>query len=178
MERWVEPFCTWAELIKRSDDAFGPLKKHESTARINDPDQLIHQAWKLLISNQPHDSICGCSVDETHNDMISRFDQLDQIAETLTEQSLEAILSEINTEVPDVEGKFSAITVFNAAPYPKTDLVSVNLEMPNENFAPELSILTEMKLRVNGSGKTASFWNRTLLKPCFRACFRQFSKRF
>ncbi|MBP7213504.1 MAG: hypothetical protein KBA03_04655, partial [Anaerolineaceae bacterium] len=69
MERWVEPFCTWAELIKRGDDAFGPVNKHEITARINDPDQLIHQAWKLLISNQPHDSICGCSVDETHNDM-------------------------------------------------------------------------------------------------------------
>lgn len=138
MERWVEPFCTWAELIKRGDDAFGPLNKHERTARINDPDQLIHQAWKLLISNQPHDSICGCSIDETHNDMISRFDQLDQIAETLTEQSLNAISSEINTEGPAVDGKFSAITVYNAAPYPKTDLVSVNLELPNENFAPRI----------------------------------------
>ncbi|NLC29503.1 MAG: hypothetical protein GX773_03505, partial [Chloroflexi bacterium] len=133
LERWVEPFSTWAELLKRGDDAFLPQKHHEKSARINDPGPVIHQTWKLLISNHPHDSICGCSIDETHADMISRFDQVDQIAEALTKQSLEAIISEINTQKPEFDNKLAAVTVFNASPYPKTDLVSVSIDLPEEN---------------------------------------------
>lgn len=132
LERWVEPFSTWVELLKRGDDAFLPLSQHEKSARLNDPGPIIHQTWKLLISNHPHDSICGCSVDETHADMVSRFDQVDQVAEALTEQNLTAILSEINTQGPELDNKLAAVTVFNASPYPKTDLVSVNIDMPAE----------------------------------------------
>lgn len=130
MERWVEPFTTWAELLKRGDDAFLPLKQHEKTARINDPGPLIHQTWKLLIANHPHDSICGCSIDETHNDMVSRFDQVDQTGEVLTKHSLAAILSETDTTGPDLDNKHVAVTVFNASPYAKTDLISVDIDHP------------------------------------------------
>ena len=134
LERWVEPFSTWAELLKRGDAAFLPLEHHEKSNRLNDPGPIIHQIWKLLISNQPHDSICGCSIDETHNDMISRFDQVDQVGESLTEQSLAAIQTEIDTQGPDLEGKLAAVTVFNASPYPKTDLVSVDIDLPGDDY--------------------------------------------
>ncbi len=29
--------------------------------------------WKLQLKNQPHDSICGCSVDEVHREMMQRW---------------------------------------------------------------------------------------------------------
>ena len=32
-------------------------------------------AWKTLLQNAPHDSICGCSVDEVHREMEIRFCQ-------------------------------------------------------------------------------------------------------
>src|SRR5690606_34236575 len=35
----------------------------------------LHQAWTWLLQNHPHDSICGCSIDQVHRDMIYRFDQ-------------------------------------------------------------------------------------------------------
>lgn len=132
LERWVEPFSTWAELVKRGQNAFLPIRETEATTRVNDPGPIIHQAWKLLISNHPHDSICGCSIDETHSDMVSRFDQVDQIAELITDQSLNAILSEIDTTNGDHPNCKSAITVFNAAPYPKTDLVTVDVDLPDD----------------------------------------------
>ena len=132
LERWVEPFCSWAELLKSGEQSFLPLKEHEKSSRINDPGPVIHQTWKLLISNHPHDSICGCSVDETHDDMISRFDQVDQVAEELTKQSLTAIQSEINTQGPALDNKLAAVTVFNASPYPKTDLVSARIDVADE----------------------------------------------
>lgn len=134
LERWAEPFSTWAELLKRGDGAFLPLKQHEKSTRLNDPGPILHQAWKLLISNHPHDSICGCSIDETHADMVSRFDQVDQIAEAITSQSLAAIQSEIDTQGPELENKLAAVTVYNASPYSKSDLVSVSVDLPGEDF--------------------------------------------
>ena len=32
------------------------------------------------MENHPHDSICGCSIDQVHDEMKPRFDQADQIA--------------------------------------------------------------------------------------------------
>lgn len=34
--------------------------------------------WKLLIQNHPHDSICGCSVDEVHSHMLDRFRRVEE----------------------------------------------------------------------------------------------------
>ena len=36
-------------------------------------DEMLHYAWKCLFENYPHDSICGCSVDEVHKKMETRF---------------------------------------------------------------------------------------------------------
>ena len=33
----------------------------------------LNYLWKLLLQNHPHDSICGCSVDEVHSEMETRF---------------------------------------------------------------------------------------------------------
>jgi alpha-mannosidase len=38
-------------------------------------------AWKTLLKNHPHDSICGCSIDEVHEEMGPRFDAVEQTAE-------------------------------------------------------------------------------------------------
>ena len=138
LERWVEPFSTWAELLKRGENAFLPIQTVEKTSRLNDPGPVIHQAWKLLISNHPHDSICGCSIDETHNDMISRFDQVDQISELITEQSLSAILSEIDTTDSNLSHQQGAVTVFNASPYRKSELVSVSVDLPFVGANPHI----------------------------------------
>ena len=38
----------------------------------------LELAWRDLLRNHPHDSICGCSCDEVHRDMAVRFEQLDR----------------------------------------------------------------------------------------------------
>ncbi len=38
-------------------------------------DGFLKLAQKYLIQNHPHDSICGCSIDQVHRDMMYRFDQ-------------------------------------------------------------------------------------------------------
>ena len=42
------------------------------------PDADLRLAWRDLLRNHPHDSICGCSCDEVHRDMLVRYEQLDR----------------------------------------------------------------------------------------------------
>jgi len=47
------------------------------------PSGAIGYAWKLLLRNHPHDSICGCSTDEVHREMMPRFSGVIETAEQL-----------------------------------------------------------------------------------------------
>jgi mannosylglycerate hydrolase len=37
------------------------------------PQALLRHAWQTLLKNHPHDSICGCSIDAVHDEMMTRF---------------------------------------------------------------------------------------------------------
>lgn len=53
------------------------------------PDGLIGCAWKLLLKNHPHDSICGCSTDTVHQEMEPRFAGVIETARRLVRNTLE-----------------------------------------------------------------------------------------
>ena len=42
------------------------------------PERALAQCWRTLLQQQAHDSICGCSADAVHREMVSRFEQLQQ----------------------------------------------------------------------------------------------------
>ena len=46
----------------------------------------VEYAYKLLLQNQAHDSICGCSTDEVHQENIIRYKKIMQIANTIIEE--------------------------------------------------------------------------------------------
>lgn len=47
---------------------------------------IIEYAYKLLLQNQAHDSICGCSTDDVHEENITRYKKILQIANTVIEE--------------------------------------------------------------------------------------------
>lgn len=47
--------------------------------------------WKKILENHPHDSICGCSIDEVHQEMMTRFQCLEQLLNTLLSDSIQRI---------------------------------------------------------------------------------------
>jgi mannosylglycerate hydrolase len=51
----------------------------------------LRLGWRELLRNHPHDSICGCSVDETHADMPQRFRAALQIARRVADMALHAM---------------------------------------------------------------------------------------
>jgi alpha-mannosidase len=129
LEKWAEPFSVFSERV--SDN-----RKSEI---VNRKSEILRQAWLSLLQNHPHDSICGCSIDQVHDEMIPRFDQVDQIGEEITKQSLEALAGAVNSDqllaLSNVEGSViscqSAIVVFNPLSVARTDVVSAELSLPS-----------------------------------------------
>jgi len=73
-EKWMEPLEVLAWKVhgrKHDSDRLryacienGREKRKASTSRL-----MIRYAWKTLVENHPHDSICGCSVPEVHKEV-------------------------------------------------------------------------------------------------------------
>jgi len=56
------------------------------------PAGALGHAWKLLLQNHPHDSICGCSTDEVHREMVPRFaGVIDTVEQVLTDQLVDLV---------------------------------------------------------------------------------------
>ena len=49
-------------------------------------DSVLEYAYKLLVRNQAHDSICGCSIDDVHEENIIRYKKILQIAQTIIDE--------------------------------------------------------------------------------------------
>lgn len=71
------------------------------------PKEKLDYAWKLLMQNHPHDSICGCSVDSVHRTMDARFESSKEVAKFIISESLERLGRQIKS--PKGEG----FTIFN-----------------------------------------------------------------
>ncbi len=105
LERWAEPFAALAA------PHLAPF---------------VRRAWKYLLENHPHDSICGCSVDQVHREMRTRFDGCEQIGEEVTRTALEAVAAQVDTQG---EGTV-ALVVFNPSSMPRTDRVVAAVSPP------------------------------------------------
>jgi len=93
------------------------------------PAGFLRVAWQHLMHNHPHDSICGCSIDQVHREMVSRFDQSQQIAEGLIAEKLGQLASRIDTAALAAhEARSAPLVVFNPGPGPRSDLVTCTLE--------------------------------------------------
>lgn len=62
----------------------------------NEYENVIKYAYKLLLKNQAHDGICGCSTDLVHRENITRYEKIIQIANTIVEE----LRLEFNFETP------------------------------------------------------------------------------
>ena len=111
LEKWAEPFAAFLQ---------------SPTPKPSLP--LLNLAWKYLLQNHPHDSICGCGIDPVHAEMALRFDWVEQIAEPLIAESLAKVAPSVDTRT-GVEG--APVVVFNPVAGPRTDRVVAQVELPD-----------------------------------------------
>ena len=109
LERWAEPFGTMA-LKLGSADLTG----------------FCDYAWRTLLQNHPHDSICGCSVDDVHLEMETRFRKVEQVTGEVIEAALQSIAYRV--DVGPLDSDSAALVVFNPLGWPRNDLVIATVE--------------------------------------------------
>lgn len=97
------------------------------------PGHLLRYAWKTLLQNHPHDSICGCSIDEVHQEMMMRYQKTDQVAEEIRKSSAKEIAQHIDTAVfSSFASDPFPFVIFNTSGSVKTGMASVELEIAKE----------------------------------------------
>lgn len=97
---------------------------------------VLEYAWKMLMKNHPHDSICGCSVDEVHREMVTRFEKSKHMAESLKRKLLAKLARHINTTVFEKFGEDPIpFAIFNTTGQSRTGVVTVELDLKRAYFA-------------------------------------------
>lgn len=95
LERYAEPLCAFAWKLG-----------------ADYPEGFLRYAWRQLLLNQPHDSICGCSIDQVHRDMQPRYEQCRQVGRKLAEDALAHIANRMDTSAGP-KNAVAALVAFN-----------------------------------------------------------------
>ena len=112
---WIEPLAGW------SLAAGIPHKRQDHLDYI----------WRTLMKNHAHDSICGCSVDLVHREMMDRFSRVEQLQGEVAEASFGELTSLI--EQNDIHERGYLNTVFNNQPQSRSGVVDAVVEVPVEH---------------------------------------------
>ena len=123
LENWVEPTASLAWMLGKDY-----------------PQSLIWTSWKWLLKNHPHDSICGCSIDQVHKEMITRFNWSRQIAQEVINKNLDYITGKIKIDYLNKEEL--ALVVFNPLPYSIDENVKARIKFTKEINFNRVKVLT------------------------------------
>jgi alpha-mannosidase len=115
LQRWSEPLLALAE--SKSED-IGKMRP------------FLDRAWKLVLTNHAHDSVCGCSIDQVHRDMMNRFEQAQVLGEQLRHQAFAALTVDCR-ELAQEKDDFT-LTLFNPAFTPVEESVIFDIDLPTD----------------------------------------------
>jgi mannosylglycerate hydrolase len=104
---------------RRLERHLEPLNVLAVRAGARSQKPLLDTGWRYLLLNHPHDSICGCSIDIVHREMVSRFEKLDELAGGVERFAWLAL-------VPDAEGEAGddqTLVFFNPSPFKRDAVV-------------------------------------------------------
>ena len=105
LQRYVEPLAAMATL--NHGDRW--------------PAGLLDTTWRELLRNHPHDSICGCSTDEVHREMETRFARVRQTANQVLSRLADRLAPTFARREKD--DRVTVITVANPLPLQRDEVV-------------------------------------------------------
>lgn len=108
------------------------------------PHHILTYGWKLLMQNHPHDSICGCGVDDVHREMVTRFENAENVAGHIIRECLDYLKSKINTSCFPENAK--PFVIVNTTGWERTGVVEAVLELDRKYFreAPVSQVVKDM----------------------------------
>ena len=125
-------------------------------------EDMLLFAWKKLMQNHPHDSICCCSSDEVTDEMVSRFDHAQQVGEYIRDESLDYLCKHVAAD-------HKSVLVFHGTAGTSTEMVTTYLDYPLETKLEGVSLVspdgTVVPAILKDLGETFTY---TLPKDTFR----------
>ncbi|MBM4030763.1 MAG: hypothetical protein FJ291_03155 [Planctomycetes bacterium] len=134
---WLIPNCVSSRVrMKQANDACQTLLEHWvepflAIANIEGagiPDRFLRIAWEHVLTNHAHDSICGCSIDQVHRDMMHRYDQARTLSEQLRNKAFGALtrgLADLAKEPPEF-----TVTIANPVPQRRREVIVFPVDLP------------------------------------------------
>ncbi|MHA1641751.1 MAG: alpha-mannosidase [Promethearchaeota archaeon] len=117
-EKYAEPLSTivWC------------LDKHD---KFQYPYHYLLTGFKWLIKNHPHDSICGCSIDQVHDEMHTRFDWAEQIGNEVFKNAVLYFTKLIGVKLSKNR---IPLFVFNPLPFERKDIAEFYCIVPEKDL--------------------------------------------
>jgi len=115
-----------------------PLASLASIYGARYPNLNLETAWKSLLQNHAHDSICGSAIEQAHKDMVYRFSETRMISEEITRRSLESLWRRISFNAT-TQGDLT-LTFFNTLSYHREEIVPAIVDIPLDLKLPYFDI--------------------------------------
>ncbi|HEX5823143.1 MAG TPA: hypothetical protein VFY18_01670 [Candidatus Limnocylindrales bacterium] len=85
------------------------------------PERLLELAWRRVVDNSAHDSICGCSQDAVVNQVLTRFAEAEQIGRGIAAAAMRPLAA---------AAPRGSVVVVNPSPVDRIDVVEVDHDVP------------------------------------------------
>lgn len=125
------------DLKRANDDCQRQLERYAMPTAVllrqaggDMPLTYIAEAYRPLLENQAHDSICGCSIDEVHRDMHARFRKSLSIAK----ETKNLYYEHLYRAAKKTRGESTVLAVFNPLPYAYEGEITAPID-----FAPDFA---------------------------------------
>ena len=119
LESYAEPLSVFASLAGA----------HE---RWRYPAGELRHAWKTLLQNHPHDSICGCSIDAVHDENMTRFARARQVADAVIESALGVVADSVGA----APGESLRVLAVNVDATERAQVVEAIVDLPVASAEP------------------------------------------
>ncbi|WP_303972721.1 alpha-mannosidase [Streptococcus merionis] len=121
--------------LKQENDKSSDLLEHVVEPLIvmtqgEVPRDELRYAWKLLLENAPHDSICACSIDNIDHDMSNRYAKVQQVGRFLCQRALENWEKKLDTS--KLDGYL--FTIINTSAEKQTQKIAIDITIDKRDF--------------------------------------------
>ncbi|MHB1153178.1 MAG: alpha-mannosidase [Eubacteriales bacterium] len=97
------------------------------------PAHFLDYAWKSLMQNHPHDSICGCSSDEVNREIFARFEKSIAVTTQIIEDAIEVVAD--NTDTTAFSADDIPFVAFNTSGYDRTCVITTEIDIKRGNYS-------------------------------------------
>ena len=103
-----------------------PLNTLAGILGMDTRDNSVNLAWDLIVQNSAHDSIGGCSLDEIHEDNMSRYKQSIEISHCVVDRACQFITSKMNLK-NDIN-----LVIYNPLNYNRNEVLEAYIDVPEK----------------------------------------------